>query len=314
MEPQKIVNLLNGTDNDNSKFATKKWYIIDSESNGNYSQNDEIKFLTRSIESSLSDYSDAYILVTGNITATPNNAATQVVFKNCAPFEKYRTETNETFTDEATHINITMPMYNLIEYSGNYSDTSGSLWHFKRDEITNNAGVTNDDNAPSFKHKASLIGDTGNNGRKSGIKIAVPLKYLSNFWRSLEMPLTNCKVELSLKWYERCLLTAATTATFRITDTKLYVPIVTLSIEDISNLTKLLNGGFKRPIYWNEYKVTPNKVVEIAAVNDVTYIRELLHSSCQGVKTLFVLAYNNTTGNDQVSVDSYKNTFYQELK
>ena len=110
METQNIVNLLNGSDNDNSKFATKKWYIIDSESNGNYSQNDEIKFSTRSIESSLCDYSDAYILVTGNITATPNNAATQVVFKNCAPFEKCRTEINETFIDEAMHINITMPM------------------------------------------------------------------------------------------------------------------------------------------------------------------------------------------------------------
>ena len=96
MEIQKIVNLLNGSDNDNSKFATKKWYIIDSESNGNYSQNDEIKFLTRSIESSLCDYSNTYILVTGNITATPNNAVTQVVFKNCAPFEKCRAEINET--------------------------------------------------------------------------------------------------------------------------------------------------------------------------------------------------------------------------
>ena len=84
MESQKIVNLLNRSDNDNSKFATKQWYITDSESNGNYSQNDETKFLRRSIESSLYDYSDTYILVTGNITATPNNAATQVVFKNCA--------------------------------------------------------------------------------------------------------------------------------------------------------------------------------------------------------------------------------------
>ena len=235
METQKIVNLLNGTDNDNSKFATKKRHIIDSESNGNYSQNDEIKFLIRSIESSLCDYSDAYILVTGNITATPNNAATQVVFKNCAPFEKCRTVINETFIDEATHINITTPMYNFTEYSDNYSDTSGSLWHFKRGEITNNVDVTNDDNAPSFKHNASLIGDTENNGRKHGIKVAVPLKYLSNFWISLEMPLINCKVELLLKWYERCLLTAATTATFRITDAKRYVPIVTLSIEDNSN-------------------------------------------------------------------------------
>ena len=81
--------------------------------------------------------------MTGNITATPNNAATQVAFKNCAPFEKCRTETNETFVDETDFINITMPMYNLIEYNDNYSSTSGSLWQFKRDEIVNNADVSN---------------------------------------------------------------------------------------------------------------------------------------------------------------------------
>ena len=171
-----------------------------------------------------------------------------------------------------------MSIYNLIEYSDNYSDTSGSLWLFKRDEITNNADVSND-NAPSFKYKANVIGNIEANGTKNGVKIALPLKYLSNFWRSLEMPLINCKVELSLKWYERCLLTAATTATFRITVVKLYFPIVTLSIEDNSKLTKLLNEVFKRPIYWNEYKVIPNKTVELAAVNDVKYIRELLDSS-----------------------------------
>ena len=99
-----------------------------------------------------------------------------------------------------------MPMYNLIEYSDNYSDTSGGLYGFKRDEISNNANVTNDDNSPSFKYKASGIGDTENNGTKKGVKIAVLLKYLSNFWRSLEMPLINCKVELSLKWIENCVL------------------------------------------------------------------------------------------------------------
>ena len=90
-----------------------------------------------------------------------------------------------------------MPMCNLIEYSDNYSDTSGSLWQFKRDEITNNADVTND-NAPSFKYKANLIGNTEANGAKYGVKLAVPLKYLNNFWRSLEIPLTNCKVPLTL--------------------------------------------------------------------------------------------------------------------
>ena len=82
------------------------------------------------------------------------------------------------------------------------------------------------------------------------------------------MLLINFKVKLSLKWYERCLLTVANTATFRITDAKLYVPIVNLSIEDNSKLSKLLNGEFKRPIYWNEYKVTPNKIAEIAPINE----------------------------------------------
>ena len=138
METQKIVNLLNSSDNENSKFATKNWYFIDSESKGKYSHHDTIKFLTKSIESSLCDYSDAYILVTGNIAVTktiaaggrnpvrrkqPLTAATQVVFKNCTPFEKCFTETNGTIVDEASFFNITMPMYNLIKYSDNYSGT-----------------------------------------------------------------------------------------------------------------------------------------------------------------------------------------------
>ena len=207
-----------------------------------------------------------------------------------------------------------MPVYNLIEYSDNYSDTSGSLWQFKRDEIINNADVTNNNNAPSFKYKASIIGNTENNGRKNGVKIAVPLKHLSNFWRSLEMPLINCKVELSLKWYERCLLTAATTATFKITDAKLYVPIVTLSAEDNAKLSKLLSKGFKRSVYWNKYKLIPQKIVEIVANNEEKYIRELLDSSYQGVKRLFVLAYDNTAGNNQVSIDSFKKYFLPRVK
>ena len=192
METQKIVNLLNGSDNENSKFATKKWYVIDSESKGNYSHHDPIKLLTKSIESSLCDYSDAYILVTGDIAVKRRNTAdtaditlvaiTQVAFKNCTPFEKCSTQIDGTLVDETNFINIRMPMYNLIEYGDNYSDTSGSLWGFKRDEIDNNANVTNDDNAPSFKYKASNIGNTENNGTKNGVKIAVPLKCSSNLW------------------------------------------------------------------------------------------------------------------------------------
>ena len=109
------------------KFATKKWYIIDNGTNGVYSQEDEIKFLTNSLESDLCDYSDAYIAVTGNIAVAGGDANTKVALKNCTLFEKCRTEINDTFVDYAQDIKIAMPMYNLIEYSDNYSDTSGSL-------------------------------------------------------------------------------------------------------------------------------------------------------------------------------------------
>ena len=153
------------------KICNKKWYVINDESKGNYSHNDEIKFLTKSLESSLCDYSDTYILVTGNINVTGGDNNTKVAFKNCAPFKDCRTEINDTFVDYADFINITMPMYNLIEYSDNYSDTSGSLWQFKRDELNVNDVNTifNNDNAPSFNYKASIIGNTvadGDNSKK----------------------------------------------------------------------------------------------------------------------------------------------------
>ena len=176
-----------------------------------------------------------------------------------------------------------MPMYNLIECSDNYSYSSGSLSGFKKDDVVNNTNVANDDNAPSFKYKASVIGDTQNNRTKTGVKIAVPLKYLNSFWRSLEMPLINCKVELSLKQIKNCLFTTAANAnkaTFEITYSKRYVKTVTLSIEDNAKLSKLLLGeGFKRSIYWNKYKVIDNTVVEITDANVEKYIIELLDSS-----------------------------------
>ena len=180
-------------------------------------------------------------------------------------------------------------MYNLIEYSDNYFDTSGSLWQFKRDEIEVDVDLTVDaqhvpNNLSSFKYKSSFITN------RNGVKIAVPLKYLSNFWRSLEMSLINCKIELSLKRYENCILSSAGTGvTFAITDTKLYVPIVTLKTEDNAKLSKLLNEGFKRSIYWNKYKI-------IFKDYNNEYIRERLDASFQGVSRLFVLTYARGNG------------------
>ena len=176
----------------------------------------------------------------------------QVVFKNCAPFKECRKEINETFVDKTGHINIAMSMYNLIEYSDDYSDTSGSLWLFKRDEIEGEVDLTVNvqhipNNSSSFKYKLSFITN------RNGAKIVLPLQYLSNFWRSLEMPLINFKIERSLKWYESCILSSAgTAATFARTDTKLYVPAATLKIEDNAKLSKLLSEGFKRSVYWNK--------------------------------------------------------------
>ena len=132
---------------------------------------------------------------------------TQVAFKNCAPFKDCRMETDGTFVDYADFINIAMPMYNLIKYSDNYSDSSENLWEFKRDDVVSNTDVTNNNNAPSFKYKASLFSDSEANGTKNGVKMVVPIKYLSNFWRSLEMPLINCRANFSLRLIENCVLT-----------------------------------------------------------------------------------------------------------
>ena len=135
METQKIIILLNDSSNEESKFATKKWYVIDSQTTkGKYKQDDTIRFETETIKSSLCDYSDVFILVIGNITVSANND-TDVAFKNCAPFSTCTTKIDDSFVDESNHIYIAMPMYNLIEHSDNYSDTSGSLWQFKRYEV-----------------------------------------------------------------------------------------------------------------------------------------------------------------------------------
>ena len=130
--------MLGGADNESSKFATKKWYFINDQNNTDYGEGNEdsiiIKFETKVIKSSLCDYSDSYILVTGDITATGGDANTRVAFKNCAPFTKCITHINNEHVDNADNLDIIMSMYNLIKYSDNYSDTSRHLSQFKRDE------------------------------------------------------------------------------------------------------------------------------------------------------------------------------------
>ena len=211
METQKIVNLLGDANNESSKLATRKWYVINDQNNTDYGEGNEdsttVKFETKVIKSNLCDYSDAYILVTGNITATGGDANTRVAFKSCAPSTKCITHINNEHVDNVDNLDIVIPMYSLIEYSDNYSDTSGSLWQFKRDEspVTNagnpeNASTTN---SASFKYKSSLIGKSttvDTNRVFKDVKTAIPLKYLSNFWRSLEMPLISCKIHLELYW------------------------------------------------------------------------------------------------------------------
>ena len=163
METQKIVNLLGDADNESSKFATRKWYVINDQNNTDYGEGNEdsttVKFETKVIKSNLCDYSDAYILVTGNMRAT-GGGDTKFAFKNCAPFTKCITHINDEHVDNADNLNIIMPMYNVIEYSDKYSDTSGSLWQFKRDEQymnNRNPDNANTDDSISLKCKSNLI-------------------------------------------------------------------------------------------------------------------------------------------------------------
>ena len=134
----KSCKLLNDSDSESSKFATKKWYVINDQNNTEYAEGNEndsnTKFETKLIKSSVSDYSDAYVIVTGNILATNGNADNKVAFKNYAPFTRCVTHINNELVETAENLDVIMPLYNLIEYSGNYADTSGTLYQLKRDE------------------------------------------------------------------------------------------------------------------------------------------------------------------------------------
>ena len=162
------------------------------------------------LRSSLCDYTDAYILAKGNITinntaaegVAANNAAKKVIFKSCAPFTNCISKINKTQIDNAEYIDIVMSMYNLIEYSDNYSKSSVSLWQYcKEIPPVNNTGNIID-----------FTGQTNNDERIGGVEIMVPLKYLRNFWRTLEMPLISCEVELLLYWSANCVIISTNVA------------------------------------------------------------------------------------------------------
>ena len=264
MEYQKIANLIDDTSNQPSKFRTRNWVEINDESRGAYNVNSQIKFKTTMLKSSLCDYSDAYILVKGTITvnntaaqgAAANNTNKKVISKNCAPFTDCISEINNMQIDNAKDIDIVMPMYNLIEYSDNYAKTTGSLWQYCKDIPARN----NDDEivafavnnvTDSFNFKAKITAQTEDNGTKD-VEIMVPLKYLSNFWRTLEMPFINCEVNLILTRSSTCVIISTNiqnqAVIFEITDTKLYVPVVTLSTQENTKFLQQLNSGFKRVI------------------------------------------------------------------
>ena len=202
--------------------------------------------------SSLCNYSDAYILASARITV-PNIAAAgaaanhrkNIIIKNCAPITNCMSKINNTQIVNAKDIDLVMPMYNLIEYSDNYSKNSRSFWHYYRDESFLNNGAISDfpaNNNISLKFKTKTAGRAGNDGTKSD-RIRVPFKYLSNFWRTLQMPLINCEIILNLTCSDRCFTIdnpiGDQVPTFTITDTNLYVPVI---IQDNAKLLHQLKS------------------------------------------------------------------------
>ena len=258
----------------------------------------QIRFKTSMLRPDLCNYSDTYIVAKGKITVSATAGANNIrdkknrplAFKNNAPFIFCISAMNGVLTENAEDLNIVMPMYNLLEYSKNYSKTSASLWKYYREELTHE---TNDDNGPnknlisskSFKYKASITGSTynvaataedydANKEDTKEVEIAVPLKHLSNFWKVLDIPLINCEVSLVLSWSGNCVITSLekrlltgakggnpavyddspTNAVFKINDFKLYVPVVTLSAENDNKLLGQLKTEFKRTMKWNKYR------------------------------------------------------------
>ena len=329
MEYDKINNLLLSEDNESeqlSKFVTREYVRVNSLLD-TYNENKSIRFKTPMSRSNLCDYYDAYILVNGTITVTGNHPRDRqnrpLILKNNAPFISCITRINGELIEDADDLDIVMPMYNLLEYSKNYRKTIGSLYNYYRDELSDdndndNFGNIKVVNSKAFKYKNKIIGNTHdvnstilnpagnarinnpnyivNNSGKKSIELAIPLKYLGNFWRSLNIPLISCELSLELKWNKNCIITsiqreinldggnteAPTDATLSITDCKLYVPVVTLSKDDEIKLLTNLKSGFKREIIWNKYR---SKMTTEAINNNLNI---LIDSTFTNVNRLFV--------------------------
>ena len=227
MEYDKINNLLLSEDNESeklSKFVTREYVRVNSLSN-TYNENKSIRFKTPMLRSNLCDYSDAYILVKCTITVTDpgaNNGANNIrdkrnrplILKNNTPFVSCITRINGELIEDADDLDIVMSMYNLLEYSKNYRKTIGSLYNYYRDELSDDADDNNFDNikvvnSNKFKYKNKIgnnynvdAGAQGYDVNKNGtqeVELAIPLKYLDNFWRTLNIPLISCEIPLELK-------------------------------------------------------------------------------------------------------------------
>ena len=225
-----------------------------------------------------------------------------VIFKNSSPFTNCISKINNIQIDDAEYIDIVMPMYNLMEYSDNYSKTSGSLRQYCREiaAVNDNSDIVDFNGAnstDSFNFKTKITGESAadnNNGNIAGrvnVEIMVPLKYLSNFWRTLEMPLIYCEIELILDWSADCIMIYTDVnnqvPTFTITETNLYVPVVTLSTQDNAKLLPQLKSGFKRTINWNKYLSKPVLLARNSNLN------HLIEPSFQGVNRLFALPFED---------------------
>ena len=225
-----------------------------------------------------------------------------VIFKNSSPFTNCISKINNTQIDDAEYIDIVMPMYNFMEYSDNYSKTSGSLRQYCREiaAVNDNGDIIDFNGAnstDSFSFKTKITGESAadnNNGNIAGrvnVEIMAPLKYLSNFWRTLEMPLISCEVELILNWSANCVKiyidVANQVPTFTITKTNLYVPVVTLSTQDNAKLLPQLKSGFQKTINWNKYLSKPVLLARNSNLN------HLIEPSFQGGNRLFALQFED---------------------